>query len=69
MDSTTFNGSFWIAIVASISGFVLVIVGALNKSKCSKFGCCWGLCSITRDTHAEEDIEMAQINHLVVPTS
>jgi len=59
MDTTQFNGAFWIAIAGSISAFIIVVIGALNKSKCSNVECCCFKC--IRDTHAEEDIELAQI--------
>ena len=60
MDTQQFNGAFWIAIVGSISAFVVIVVGAINKSKCTTVECCCFKC--VRDTHAEEDIELAQIS-------
>ena len=61
MDTVQFNGTFWIAIVGSISAFIIIIVTAMNKSKCSNVNCCWGLFSCIRDTTAEEKIEEKQI--------
>jgi len=61
MDTTQFNGAFWIAIAGSISAFVVIVVGAFNKSKCTTVECCCFKC--IRDTHAEEDIELAQIKN------
>ena len=60
MDTTQFNGAFWIAIAGSISAFVVIVVAAVNKSKCTTVECCCFKC--IRDTHAEEDIELAQIS-------
>lgn len=62
MDSSQFNGAFWLAICASLSGFVVVVVAAMNKSKCSNVSCCFGLFSCVRDTKAEEEIEEKQIH-------
>lgn len=61
MDTTQFNGAFWIAMAASVSGFIVVVVTALNKSKCKNVSCCCGVFSCTRDTHAEAEIEEKQI--------
>jgi hypothetical protein len=61
MDTNQFNGAFWIAMAASVSGFIVVVVTALNKSKCSNVRFCCGLFSCTRDTQAEADIEEKQI--------
>lgn len=57
MDTTQFNGAFWIAISASVSAFILVIVKSINKSKCSNVRFCCGLLSCQRDTKAETEIE------------
>jgi hypothetical protein len=57
MDSTQFNGAFWLAISASVSAFVVVVIAALNKSKCINVNCCCGLFSCQRDTKSEMEIE------------
>lgn len=57
MDTSQFNGAFWLAICASLSGFVVVIMTAVNKSKCSNVSCCCGLFACVRDTHAEAEVE------------
>jgi hypothetical protein len=62
MDTTQFNGAFWIAIAASISGFIVVVIAAVNKSKCKNVSCCYGLFSCIRDTESEEKIEEKQIH-------
>lgn len=60
MDTTQFNGTFWIAIAGSISAFIVVVIASINKSKCSSVEC-WCIKCI-RDTRAEEDIEIARIS-------
>lgn len=62
MDTSQFNGAFWLAICASLSAFVVVVVTAMNKSKCSNVSCCCGLFACVRDTKAEEEIEEKQIH-------
>tara|TARA_R110000868_G_scaffold120919_1_gene320917 strand:+ start:2323 stop:2607 length:285 start_codon:yes stop_codon:yes gene_type:complete len=57
MDTSQFNGAFWLAISASVSAFIVVIITALNKSKCSNISCCCGVFACVRDTHAEAKIE------------
>ena len=59
MDTTQFNGAFWIAIAGSISAFAVILITAFNKSKCQTVECCCFKC--IRDTRVEEDIELAQI--------
>jgi len=61
MDTTQFNGAFWIAMAASVSGFIVVVLTSLNKSKCTNVKCCCGLFSCVRDTQAEAEIEEKQI--------
>ena len=61
MDTSQFNGSFWIAIAGAVSGFVVVIITAINKSKCSNVNCCWGLFNCIRDVKIEEEIELQQV--------
>lgn len=67
MDTTQFNGSFWIAIAGSISAFAVIVIGAINKSKCSTVECCCFKC--VRNIEAEEDIEMAQMKLSKLGTS
>ena len=59
MDTSQFNGTFWIAIAGSISGFIVILISVINKSKCSLVKCCCFKC--VRDTKAEEDIELANM--------
>ena len=61
MDTSQFNGSFWLGISAGISAFFVIVIGAINKSKCSNVDCCWGFFKCIRDTKAEEDIELEEI--------
>jgi len=61
MDSAQFNGAFWLAISASVSAFIVVIITAVNKSKCSDIRCCCGLLSCVRDTKNEAEIEKKEI--------
>jgi len=61
MDTSQFNGTFWLSISASISAFFIIVVGVINKSKCSNVNCCFGLFSCVRDTKAEEEIQLEEI--------
>jgi hypothetical protein len=57
MDTLQFNGAFWLGISASVSAFVVVIITAINKSKCTNVSCCCGVFSCVRDTNAEAKVE------------
>jgi hypothetical protein len=57
MDTSQFNGSFWLAISASVSAFVVVVIAAMNRSKCKSVKCCCGIFSCVRDVQVEEQIE------------
>jgi hypothetical protein len=61
MDAAQFNGAFWLAISASVSAFFVIVIGAINKSKCSDVDCCWGFFKCIRDIKAEEEIQLEEI--------
>jgi hypothetical protein len=61
MDTSQFNSTFWLAISASISAFILVLIGAINKSKCKTFECCCIKC--IRDIKSETELEEFKIEH------
>ena len=64
MDTTQFGSTFWLALVASLSAFALIIVNAVNKSKCKSVNCCWDLFSCQRDVKIEEEIEIEQMKQI-----
>ena len=57
MDTTQFNGTFWI----TMAGIILTFLGSLSvfclKSKCKNCSICFGLIKIERDVQAENDEE------------
>ena len=55
----TFNSVFWIAISASVFGFLALVI----KSKCRNFSICWGLLIVERDVDAEVALEEYAMNH------
>jgi len=63
MDSNTFNGAFWIAIVASIGGILGLVFTAINKSKCSTVSCCCFKC--VRSVEKEVELEEFKIQHQI----
>ena len=63
-----FNGAFWISIATLSMGALGMGIKACLSSKCSETNICYGCLKIVRDTHAEEDIELATINHIPPPT-
>ena len=63
MDTTQFNGTFWI----TMAGIILTFLGSLSvfclKSKCKKCSICFGLIKIERDVQAENDEEKLELDH------
>ena len=57
MNATEFNGTFWLSIAGMLVGVTWVVLGAINKSKCSNIKCCFGLIGCIRDTAKEAEIE------------
>ena len=58
MDASQFGGSFWLAVIGSVSAFAIVFLAAMNRSKCSNISCCFGMFNCTRDVKVEEEIEL-----------
>jgi hypothetical protein len=67
MDSNIFNATFWITISGVISGLVIALIAAINKSKCKNIECCCGLFKCIRDTEAEVELEEHRIDHGIPP--
>lgn len=63
-----FNGAFWISIATLTMGALGLCFKSCLSSKCSHTEICYGCLKIERDTRAEEDIELATINHIPPPT-
>jgi hypothetical protein len=61
-----FGAPFWLAIGGLIAGAVGVGVKACIKSKCQEVKL-MGCFSCMRDTKAEEELEMARIEHGLPP--
>ena len=60
---TEYNSGFMITIITVIVGAIGVCLKSCITSKCSHTNLCYGCINIERDTRAEEDIEIATINH------
>ena len=67
MDSTTFNGIFFLTLTASILGFCGLIVNACIKSKCDNVEFC--CIKVHRNVEAEEKIEEFEIAHRNPPNN
>lgn len=63
MDTTQFNGSFWITIVGLILGFLSGTLLYCLKSKCRNTSICFGLVKIERDVECENDEEKMELEH------
>ena len=61
MDTTQFNGTFWLSISAMILTFVGTLTAYCLKSKCKNCNICFGLVHIERDINAEVEEEKLQI--------
>ena len=56
-----FGQAFWITIAGVFAGAIGVCVKGFMKSRCSQVTCLGFSC--VRDTHAEEEERIAEINH------
>jgi hypothetical protein len=57
MDTTQFNGTFFITMAGIIVGFLGLIVKVCLKSKCKTRSLCFGLVKLDRDIQAEIEEE------------
>lgn len=61
------NDVLYLSVATIGAGLVGLIVKYFFKSRCINFSCCFGLVSVQRDTKAENEIEIEQIQHGVKP--
>jgi hypothetical protein len=64
----TFNSGFWLSLSALIFAFFGVALKSCYQSKCSQCSVCFGLLSIQRDTHTEEEIDLER-RDIIPPAS
>ena len=57
-----FNSGFMISVLTILIGGMTICLKSCLASKCSRTNFCFGCLKIERDTHAEEDIEIALLN-------
>jgi len=57
----TFDSAFWITIITILTGCIGLCIKYCLKSKCDNVKCCFGLVEIHRDTEAETEEEMKQM--------
>jgi len=67
MDTTQFNGTFFITMAGIIVGFLGLIVKFCLKSKCKTCSICFGLVKIDRDIQAEIEEEKIEIDAGIHP--
>jgi len=68
MDNINNNATFWLSLAGILSALIGGILASINKSKCVKINCCWGVIDCTRDVQAEVEIEEHRID-MGVPES
>lgn len=61
MDTTEFNGTFWLTITGVITAFISGALVYAIKSKCSKCSICFGLIQIDRDVALEVEEEKFEL--------
>ena len=62
MSSNVFSEVFYTFLITSTIGFLLAVIKACYKSKCTEISC--GCIKIVRDTNNEEKIDEIQLqNH------
>ena len=67
MDTTQFNGTFWITMSGIIIGFLGLTLKHCLKSKCKTCSLCFGLVKIDRDIQAELEEEKLEIDAGINP--
>lgn len=63
-----YNSGFFISVLTITVGALTLCFKSCLASKCSRTKICYGCLDIERDTHAEEDIEMAKLNRIPFPS-
>jgi len=63
MESSSFDGCFWISISGLIAGFIGTTMIYCLKSKCKKCHVCYGLIEIERDIENEIIEEKMEIKN------
>jgi hypothetical protein len=61
MNDEVFNSVFWLAVVGSLSGFILKLISIIFKSKCKEVSCC--CMKIIRDVELEEKQSEFELTH------
>ena len=61
MNSTEFNGTFWLTITGVLTAFISGALVYAIKSKCSKCNVCYGLINIERNVEIEEKFEELEL--------
>jgi hypothetical protein len=61
MNDEIFNSVFWLAVVGSLSGFMLKLISIIFKSKCKEVSCC--CMKIIRDVDLEEKQSEFELIH------
>ena len=61
MNDEIFNSVFWLAVVGSLSGFILKLISIIFKSKCKEVSCC--CIKIVRDVELEEKQSEFELIH------
>jgi hypothetical protein len=61
MNDEIFNSVFWLAVVGSLSGFMLKLISIIFKSKCKEVSCC--CMKIIRDVELEEKQSEFELIH------
>lgn len=59
--ATETNDVFLLSVATIVAGLAGLIVKYFFKSRCIEFSCCYGLLKVERDSRAENDIELRQI--------
>ena len=69
MNTTEFNGTFWLTITGVITAFISGALVYCIKSKCSKCSLCFGLINIERNVEIEEKFEELELEKGISPFS
>ena len=67
MDTTEFNGTFWLTITGVITAFISGALVYAIKSKCSKRSICFGLIQIDRDVALKVEEEKFELEKGISP--
>ena len=67
MDTSEFNGTFWLSTLGIVTAFISGALVYAIKSKCVQCDLCWGIISVKRDVRTELELEEKEIENGINP--